>query len=111
MRSIETPEQTQSIPAASGQVSIVAEAADWFLRARDRRLTPVEEQALAQWFRQSPGHIAEFIRMYQLHGLLRDAKLEPFEPAPMLPLAPSEPRGQSRVRSIVTRVLDFLLTR
>ena len=27
MRSIETPEQTQSIPAASGQVSIVAEAA------------------------------------------------------------------------------------
>ena len=61
--------------------------------------------------REAIEHIAEFIRMYQLHGLLRDAKLEPFEAGPMTPLAPSEPHGQRRVRSIVARVLDFLLTR
>jgi transmembrane sensor len=79
MRSIETDELTPSTHAGAELASISEAAADWFLRARDRRFTPAEEKALARWFRQSPRHVAEFLRVYQLHGLLREAKLERLE--------------------------------
>ena len=82
MRSIETDDLTATTHAGvphADLASISEAAADWFLRARDRRFTAAEERALAQWFRQSPRHIAEFLRMHQLHGLLREAKLEQFE--------------------------------
>lgn len=87
MRSIETHERLSNRTAASVKLAAVSEqAADWFLRARERRFTESEQRALARWFRESPQHIAEFIRMYQLHGLLREVKLEPFElhPEPLI---------------------------
>ena len=80
MRSTRTDESPSTTRADVTPLSSIEAAADWFLRARDRRFTPDEQQALLHWLKQSPQHIAEFIRMYQLHGLLRAAKLEPFEP-------------------------------
>jgi ferric-dicitrate binding protein FerR (iron transport regulator) len=110
MRSIESDELTASIHTTPEQISIVDEAAHWFLRARDRRLTLAEEKALAQWFRQSPRHIAEFIRMYQLHGLLREAKLQPFDDA-AIPQAGAvgEPVAHRR-HSIIRRLIGYLFT-
>jgi ferric-dicitrate binding protein FerR (iron transport regulator) len=112
MRSIETDELTASIHTAPEQISIIEEAADWFLRARDRPLTAAEQQALTHWFRQSPRHIAEFIRMYQLHGWLREAKLQPFEAA-AIPRAdtPQEVPLDRRTHSIVRRLIGYLFTR
>jgi ferric-dicitrate binding protein FerR (iron transport regulator) len=80
MRSTKTDESPSTTRAGVTPLSSIEEAADWFLRARDRRFTLDEQQALLHWLKQSPQHIAEFIHMYQLHGLLRAAKLEPFEP-------------------------------
>jgi ferric-dicitrate binding protein FerR (iron transport regulator) len=97
MRSIETDELTASTLPGPKLTTISEEAADWFLRARDRQFTPNEQKALARWFKQSPQHIAEFIRVYQLHGLLREAKLEPFEPGPQA-LAPEHCSPRDRLR-------------
>ena len=51
------------------------QAAQWFIRLRDRDLTVAERRKYVRWLKQSPNHIAEFMRLCRLYGRVKRAKL------------------------------------
>ncbi|HEY7642158.1 MAG TPA: FecR domain-containing protein [Steroidobacteraceae bacterium] len=51
------------------------QAAEWFIRLRDRDLGPAERRKYVRWLKQSPNHIAEFMRLARLYGRVKRAKL------------------------------------
>lgn len=92
------------------------EAAEWFIRLRDDRLSSRNRERNVRWLKQSPAHIAELLRIQQVYTVLRAAKLEDRPPGspgqadsnvvelmprtqPVLP--PAGPT-QSRLRSTLT---------
>lgn len=89
------------------------EAAEWFIRLRDDRLSARHRERNVRWLKQSPAHIAELLRIQQVYTVLRAAKLEnrpsgppgqadtnvvEFSPRSLPPPAATRP-SQSRVRS------------
>lgn len=46
-------------------------AADWYIRLRDEHLSVIDRKSYVQWLKQSPAHVAEMLRMEQLHGVLK----------------------------------------
>lgn len=50
---------------------IVAEAAEWWLRLQNTRLPRAEREVFVEWLRESHLHIAEMLRMAQVHGALQ----------------------------------------
>lgn len=51
------------------------QAAEWFIRLKDRDLTATERRKYVRWLKQSPNHIAEFMRLCRLYGRVKRAKL------------------------------------
>jgi transmembrane sensor len=56
------------------------QAAQWFIRLRDRDLTVAERRKYVRWLKQSPDHIAEFMRLCRLYGRVKRAKLPTLAP-------------------------------
>lgn len=84
--------------------AVADQAAEWFIRLKDRDLTTSERRKFVRWLKRSPGNIAEFMRLAQLYGRVKRANvptLPPEEPAhenvielgPREFLPPVEPRG------------------
>jgi transmembrane sensor len=63
-----------------GMQSVSDQAAEWFIRLRDRDLTTVERRRYVRWLKQSPNHIAEFMRLCRLYGRVKRAKLPTLPP-------------------------------
>jgi transmembrane sensor len=55
--------------------SVSDQAAEWFIRLRDRDLTAAERRKYVRWLKQSPSHISEFMRLCQLYGRVKRAKI------------------------------------
>lgn len=74
------------------------EAAEWFIRLRDDRLSARHRERNVRWLKESPSHIAELLRIQQVYTVLRAAKLEN---------RPSGPPGQadSNVVELTPRTL------
>ena len=51
------------------------QAAEWFIRLRDRDLTTADRRKFVRWLKQSPNHIAEFMRLCNLYGRVKRAKV------------------------------------
>jgi transmembrane sensor len=72
---METKEQNEGrVPSVNEQ------AAEWFIRLRDRDLTMVDRRKFVRWLKQSPSHIAEFMRLCQLYGRVKRAKVPTLTP-------------------------------
>lgn len=91
------------------------EAAEWFIRLRDDRLSMRHRERNVRWLKQSPAHIAELLRIQQVYTVLRSAKLESRPPSspgqansnvvelmPRTLPPPAARPNQSRVRSTLT---------
>lgn len=57
------------------QQSVSDQAAEWFIRLRDRDLTMSDRRKFVRWLKQAPSHIAEFMRLCQLYGRVKRAKV------------------------------------
>jgi len=55
--------------------SVSDQAAEWFIRLRDRDLTIADRRKFVRWLKQAPSHIAEFMRLCQLYGRVKRAKV------------------------------------
>jgi transmembrane sensor len=55
--------------------AISEQAAEWFIRLKDRDLGAAERRRYVHWLKQSPNHIAEFMRLARLYGRVKRAKL------------------------------------
>lgn len=100
----------------SARQALSDEAAEWFIRLRDDRLTVRHRERNVKWLKESPAHIAELLRIQQVYTVLRAAKLENRPSGPPgqadsnvveltprgLPPPPSSRPNQSRVRSTTT---------
>jgi transmembrane sensor len=75
--------------------SVNDQAAEWFIRLRDRDLTMADRRKFVRWLKQSPGHIAEFMRLCQLYGRVKRAKVPTLTPedvaSNVIPLVQREP--------------------
>jgi transmembrane sensor len=75
--------------------SVNDQAAQWFIRLRDRDLTMADRRKFVRWLKQSPGHIAEFMRLCQLYGRVKRAKVPTLTPedvaSNVVPLVQREP--------------------
>lgn len=60
--------------------SVSDQAAEWFIRLRDRDLTVAERRKYVRWLKQSPNHIAEFMRLCRMYGRVKRAKLPTLSP-------------------------------
>jgi transmembrane sensor len=90
------------------QQSVSDQAAEWFIRLRDRDLTSADRRKFVRWLKQAPSHIAEFMRLCQLYGRVKRAKVPTLLPEevvsnviPLLQRQPSE--AAERPRSFVSR--------
>jgi len=63
-----------------GMRTVSDQAAEWFIRLRDRDLTMTERRKYVRWLKQSPNHIAEFMRLCRLYGRVKRAKLPTLPP-------------------------------
>jgi transmembrane sensor len=55
--------------------SVSDQAAEWFIRLRDRDLTTADRRKFVRWLKQAPSHIAEFMRLCQLYVGVKRAKV------------------------------------
>lgn len=53
-----------------------AAAAEHFVLLKDKQASPACRQSSIQWLKQSPAHVAEFMRMGHLHHLLQALESE-----------------------------------
>jgi len=82
------------------------EAAEWFLDLQSNEMSPADREEFSKWVRESPVHMAELLRVAQLHGSLeRFTRWNEVPPAadPVLadnvvPLTPGTPLAQGRSR-------------
>src|SRR5262245_54674510 len=51
-----------------------AEAAEWWLRFEEGELSRQNREELVDWLRESPGHVAELLRMAEVHSALEQFK-------------------------------------
>ena len=102
-----------------GDERIAAEAADWFLRLRDKEIRP-DRAAFAEWLTRSPVHLQEFLevatlwstvgtagpRDYDVDGLIAAARAEQTQRKVVQLAAPRGategrvPRGRARGVSV-----------
>lgn len=61
---------------------ISQEAAEWFLRLKDPRVSRQEKHQFREWLSESWRHVAEYLRVALLYGRLRQAKLDAWTALP-----------------------------
>lgn len=64
----------------NGTHAISDQAAEWFIRLRDRDLSATERRRFVHWLKRSPSHIAEFMRLCRLYGRVKRANLPTLPP-------------------------------
>lgn len=83
--------------------SVSDQAAEWFIRVKDRDLSAAERRRYVRWLKQSPSHIAEFMRTCRMYGRVKRAKLPTLLPeenaANVIPLMPREPVPAAQPRA------------
>jgi transmembrane sensor len=52
------------------RVAVSEQAAEWLLRTKDAEMSQAERLEFVRWLRESPVHVAEMLRIAQLHGAL-----------------------------------------
>jgi transmembrane sensor len=93
--------------------SVSDQAAEWFIRLRDRDLGAAERRRYVRWLKQSPDHIAEFMRTCRMYGRVKRAGLPTPPPegdaSNVIPLMQSEalPSAQERPGLFESRPLRF----
>jgi transmembrane sensor len=60
--------------------AVADQAAEWFIRLKDRDLSMAERRKFMRWLKQSPGNIAEFMRLAQLYGRVKRANVPTLPP-------------------------------
>jgi ferric-dicitrate binding protein FerR (iron transport regulator) len=55
---------------------LIEQAAEWFIRARDEKLSMADRDAYMDWLNASPTHVAELLRVRLLYNWVRRAKLQ-----------------------------------
>ena len=91
------------------------QAADWVIRADSDQMSQSEKEALAIWLRQSPDHVAAFLKASELFGVVTPDILESYsleaETASNVTLIESagDKRWTSRVLAGVTALAASLL--
>ena len=60
--------------------AVADQAAEWFIRLKDRDLSMSERRKFVRWLKQSPGNIAEFMRLAQLYGRVKRANVPTLPP-------------------------------
>src|SRR5688500_431324 len=75
--------------------SVNDKTAVWFIRLPDRALPMGDRRKFVRWLEQSPGHFAEFMRLCQLYGRVKRAKVPTLTPeqvaSNVIPLVQREP--------------------
>jgi transmembrane sensor len=66
---------TMREPEQDSPQSVSDQAAEWFIRLRDRDLGAAERRRYVRWLKQSPNHIAEFMRTCRMYGRVKRAGL------------------------------------
>jgi transmembrane sensor len=77
------------------QLSASDQAAEWFIRLRDRDLSAADRRKYVRWLKHSPSHISEFLRLCQIYGRVKRANLPvklPEELSNVIELLPREER-------------------
>ena len=97
-----TGRERRSARDVAATLAVSNEAAEWFVRMRDDRLTARQRQKNVRWLKQSPTHIAELLRIQQVYKVLRAAKLQSQPLASM-----AEPGADDRVAPNVSNVIEF----
>lgn len=81
------------------KVSLSNEAAEWFVRLRDDTMGMRHRERNVRWLKQSPAHIAELLRIQQVHQVLRAANVQgnalDQESSNVIELADQRPPGWS----------------
>jgi transmembrane sensor len=75
--------------------AVAEQAAEWFIRLKDRDLSMAERRKFVRWLKHSPGNIAEFMRLARLYGRVKRANVPTLPPetamaSNVIELAPSE---------------------
>jgi transmembrane sensor len=60
--------------------AVADQAAEWFIRLKDRDLSIADRRRFVRWLKQSPGNIAEFMRLAQLYGRVKRANVPTLPP-------------------------------
>lgn len=93
--------------------SVSDQAAEWFIRLKDRDLSAAERRKYVRWLKQSPNHIAEFMRTCRMYGRVKRAKLPTLLPEEdasnviLLMHAEALPAVERRPRLFESRKLRF----
>ncbi len=78
------------------------QAAEWFIRLKDRDLAAGDRRKFVRWLKQSPSHIAEFMRLCQLYGRVKRAKVPTLPPeeatSNVIPLGLRDPAPSAQPR-------------
>lgn len=59
------------------QIAATSEAADWFIRFHDGGMSRHDRMRYLCWLKQSPGHVAETLRLMSIYRSLRSILLPP----------------------------------
>lgn len=59
------------------QITASLEAADWFVRFQDDRMSRHDQMRYFSWLKQSPVHVAETLRLMRISRLVRSILLPP----------------------------------
>jgi transmembrane sensor len=93
--------------------TFAGEAAEWWVRLRSEDLTPREREQFVDWLRESPAHVAEMLRVAEIHDALgrfqrwdqieTGASAEPFV-ATIVSLRPNLDVAKPAPRTRITRL-------
>jgi transmembrane sensor len=78
------------------QLPVSDQAAEWFVRLRDRDLSAADRRKYVRWLKHSPSHISEFLRLCQIYGRVKRANLPvklPEDLSNVIELLPREERA------------------
>ena len=93
--------------------AVADQAAEWFIRLKDRDLSMGDRRKFVRWLKQSPGNIAEFMRLAQLYGRVKRAKVPTLPPQDVssnvieLASRESQPAEQPRAELFDSRKVRF----
>lgn len=58
------------------RATLSQQASEWFIKLRDNDLRYSERMRSVEWLKHSPEHIAELLRVQQVHRILRETPLD-----------------------------------
>ena len=77
---------------------ISQEAAEWFARMQDPRVSLDERRRFLRWLKHSPVHVAEYLTVAEIDGDLRRPQLSSMPGAGALPMSSNCSRTMRAIR-------------